>query len=412
MNEPDYAEPASAHMSQPQRRLLVRINRALDRAWRKGWCSRPSLDPDALVATARRQTRLPCALDPAARQRLELLSTDLASTAALTPLGRTIAHGQLVAALANRSRAQALHAQYPEIARLPLPRPVIVAGQMRSGSTRMQRVLACDPRLDHTRFFESWNPIPRFDRAFFDDRKARAWFALCCARLINPRFKSIHPTTPGAPDEEIGLFSLSLFGAAFEAQWNVPRFTAHCETIDTREVYREFAKSLRLITWLRGRGAARSPVLKVPQFTQDLKSLIAVFPDARVIRTQRDPVAVVASSASLALNQMQLQARRVSPHAIGREWLRKTVLRERRLDTALAEADAPRVTVCYDGMGKDWRGEIEAVYRTLKMPLPARIRRSMKGYLDRAHARGPAHAYSLERFGLDPAIVRAAMPAR
>jgi hypothetical protein len=386
------------------------INAGLERIWARKRLTRPRLEPDALVAAAERTAGLSPPLDATARERLDLLCDDLARFAELTPLGLTLAYGQLVAALANRARAQAILRREPEIAALPLPAPVIVVGQMRSGSTRMQRLLACDPRLDHNRFFESWNPVPRFAVGWIDDRKARAWLALKFAQALNPGFAAIHPTSVAAPDEEIGLFSLSLFGPAFEAQWRVPRFTAHCESMDTRAVYEEFALYLRLLRWLRRCSGRRSLVLKVPQFAQDLDSLLAVFPDARLVRTRRDPAAVVASSASLALNQMQLQSDAVTPEAVGREWLRKTALRERRLEAALAGASAPRATVRYVGFERDWREQVGKVYAMLGMPLTAEAELAMSGYLARSwRGTAKAHQYSLAGLGLDAEQVRAAV---
>ena len=43
--------------------------------------------------------------------------------------------------------------------------------------------------------------------------------------------------------------------------------------------------------------------LKTPQHMLDLPALMKVFPDARLIFTHRDPLAIVGSAASLAWNQ-------------------------------------------------------------------------------------------------------------
>ncbi len=162
---------------------------------------------------------------PEWRDRLDRLTHALHTEAALSPLGTIIAYGQLVAALANRARMHALWKRHPEILSRPFRAPIIILGQMRSGSTRMQRLLACDPRLAHTRFFESWNPLPALRRSVpIDDRRLRAWLALRCARWLNPAFGTIHPTGTTQPDEEIGLHNISIFGSAFEAQWRIPSF--------------------------------------------------------------------------------------------------------------------------------------------------------------------------------------------
>ena len=381
-----------------------RLNEWLEHAWRNGWLPRPMLDPEALIAKAQR--RVPAEpQDHAWRERLGILASDLASTAALTPLGQTIAHGQLVASVEQRFRAQALWRNHPQILDIPIEQPILIVGQMRSGTTRMQRLLATDPRLTHTRFYESWRPVPSLP---IDDRRARAVVALLGLRWLNPGFTAIHPTGAGQPDEEFGLHNLSLFGATFEAQWRVPTFAAHCETADTGPIYREFKALLQTLAWLRGGAANRPWVLKLPQFTQDLPALLEVFPDARLVCLHRDPAAVVASSASLVRNQMELQSNSVDPHWIGREWLRKTALRDRRARAALTQTRVPQVDVEYAAMESDWRAEMGRVYAMLGLPFTALTQDRMARVLSR---RRPPHRYSLSEFGLTEQVVAEASAA-
>lgn len=402
---------ASSTIPQPGSRLpllerdarLRIIDAALDRAWQRGWATRPTLDPDELIRKATRKTDLPMAHDGQGwRERLALLGGDLESVADLTPLGRTIAHGQLVAALCNRIRFQALWQKHPEIAQQPIAAPIIVIGQMRSGTTRMQRLLACDPRLTFTRFFESWNPLPRnAARMWFDDRKLRGRLALLSVRMLDPAFDTIHPTRWNAADEEIGLQSVSIFGSAFEAQWRVPAYTAAVEADDGIEAYAEFRQLLQTVAWLRRDDGTRPWILKVPQFSQDLAAVLHTFPDARVVCLSRDPQQVIASSASLVRNQMAIQSASVDPEWIGREWTRKVALREGRTASARAGSAVPQVDVAYDDVGCDWQGEMARVYRMLGMPLPASVLARMRDYAGKSHSGSRArHHYRAADFGL------------
>ncbi|MDX3909942.1 MAG: sulfotransferase [Sphingobium sp.] len=365
-----------------------------------------------LLASARRKTRLSNAgTDDGWRNRLDLLSESLHREASLTSLGRTIAHGQLVSALSNRLRAHALWQRHPEILNVPIPSPIIIVGQMRSGSTRMQRLLACDPRFTFTRFFESWTPLPR-TRAWnlLDDRRLRAWFSLRMARFINPDFDVIHPTRTAQADEEIGLHNISLYSSAFEAQWRIPSFVAHTEAMDTRPVYREFKRLLQTLAWLRGDRPNRPQILKVPQFSQDLDAVLAAFPDARLICLHRDAKALVGSAASLVHNQMLVQSDRVDRMWIGREWLRKVALRDRRTNAARALATVPQVDVRFDHMQDDWRYEMHRVYRMLDLPLLPKVEAEMTRYLSsRNQARARRHVYDIADFGISPDDVAAAM---
>jgi hypothetical protein len=387
---------------------LSLLNGALESAWSKGWCSRPSLDPDLLLAKARAKTGLEdMGVDAGWRARLDLLSDSLQGEASLTPLGLTIAHGQLVAALCNRLRAHAMWRRHPEIQSQPIAAPIIVLGQMRSGTTRMQRLLACDPRFTFTRFFESWNPMPvRRVPVLPDDRRLRGWLALQCASLLSPDFKVIHPTGVAAPDEEIGLHNVSIFGSAFEAQWRVPSFARHGEASDARPVYAEFKRLLQTIAWFRGAGGSKPWILKIPQLTQDLDAVLATFPDARLICLHRSPAALAASSASLAASQMRIQSDGVDPHWIGREWLRKIALRQRRSREVRARSSVPQIDVAFDDMNADWRHEMHRVYAMLGVPLTQQVEARMARYAARrSHRRLACHRYDLADYGLSVAEV-------
>ncbi len=403
------ASPVTAGARAGRRRIAL-ANRALLRSWAKGWTPPPVLEPGALVAAARSSTGLHDLGDPSVwRERLEVLCRALHEEADLSPLGRTMAYGQLTAALRDRLRARALWARHPEIAAMPFPAPVLVLGQMRSGTTRMQRLLACDPRLRWTRFYESWCPVPAA-RWPVNDRLIRAGAMLAAMRALNPEFDVIHPSGVTSPDEEIGLHASSFHGSVFEAQWRVPSFARYCENADSAPIYSEFRRLLQTLAWLRRDRTARPWVLKVPQLTQDLGAVLATFPDARVVRVEREPVAVVASAASLVRNQMRVQSDAVDDRWIGREWLRKVGLRQDRVTAALAaRPDVPQVGVAFDTMNRDWRGEIRRVYRMLGLELDTALEARMAAYLVRANRGLDRHRYSVEEFGLTAGEVRAAL---
>jgi LPS sulfotransferase NodH len=392
-------------------RRLDFANTALERAWSKGWCQRPQLDTQALVAAARIETGLTdFGPENGWRERLERLTAALHAEAALTALGTTIAYGQLVSALSNRLRAARLWREHPEIAQVPITAPIVIVGQMRSGSTRMQRLLACDERFAFTRFYESWNPVPRWRGLPVDDRRARAWFSLRVAHLINPQFGVIHPTRSRQADEEIGLHNVALFGAAFEAQWRIPSFARHGEQADARPVYAEFRRQLRMLRWLRREPGDKPWVLKLPQFAQDLDALLHTFPDARLVYLDRDPVSVVGSSASLVHNQMRVQSDHVDRAWIGHETLHKVSLRQERMDEARRRYGVPAAEVSYEAMQVDWRAEIERVYAGLGVEVTSQASSAMERYMgQRRHGRLHRHRYDIAEYGLTDSQVRAAL---
>lgn len=370
-------------------------SRGLDAAWRAGVLPRPILDPALFEAVALgRRSRDAFGLAQDWRTPFRLLVESLRDEADLNPLGLTMAHGQIVGALKGRIRAADLWRRHPEILARPVPAPIVILGSMRSGTTRLQRLLACDPRLGHTRLFESLSPVPAPGRVM----KARA--SLAALKLLNPAIAPIHPMKAKDPDEEFGLFSFSFGSPQFEAQWRVPDFTRWWEAADAGWLYREFRALIQTIGWARGESVDRPWVLKAPQFMQDLPALLDAFPDARLVCLDRGMDKVVGSSASLVWHQMRIQSDRVDREWIGREWLRKTRLRRQRAAHArAARPDVPQIDVACEAMDECWENEIARIYAFLGIDLGEGVRRRMRAYADRAHAH-KGHRYALEQFGL------------
>lgn len=385
---------ARAPAQRPER-PAGRVSRLLAGAWGAGLLPEPRLEADALAP----------GIEGWRREALERLLLSLGDEAALNPLGRTMAWGQLRRAATAARRAEALWARHPEIGAQRIKRPVIVLGHMRSGTTRIHRLLACDPRLRHTRFYESLSPVPGRGP---DLRRAGGAAGLVLLQAVNPALAAIHPTSASAPEEEFGLFAPSFFGAHYEAQWRIPGFARWWEGRDRRPVYADFLRLLQTVAWTQGgRGAW---LLKVPQFMEDMELVLGLFPDARIVRLRRDPADVVASSASLAWQQMRVQSDAADKGWIGEEWLRKTLRREARAAAARRSGPAAaQIEVEYEAVNRDWRGEMGRIYNFLGMALTPAVEARMAAYLARAERSGfRGHLYDIADFGLDADEVREA----
>jgi hypothetical protein len=380
--------------------LVEILNRALRRAWSSGLSPEPSLDAGELAEAAMRRER--GELESGCwEDALDRLTGDLQGSAALNPLGRTIAHGLLVRMLGQRIRAARLWRSRPKIFDRPIDAPVIVLGHMRSGTTQLHRLLACDPRFAFTRMHETLQPLPagRLQGMAFA-AAVRGLLDLC-----NPELRKIHPSSALAPEEEFGLHGFSLHGAMFEAQWNVPAFARWCEGRDLRPVYREFRRLVQTLCWRRGEPPERMVLLKAPQFMQDLDAVLEAFPGARILWMKRDMESVVASSASLVWNQQRVQSDRADPLRIGREWRRKTSLRQEKAQLALAQQRpaTAALPVDYSKMNADWRGQVRRIYDFLGMTLPDAVEARMARIASSSDHAG--HRYSAEHFGLSSSFL-------
>ena len=338
---------------------------------------------------------------------MDVLLDSIHAEASLNVAGDFSAMQQFHKVLVDRLWAQMWFRRHPEILARPIRRPVVIVGPMRSGTTRMHRLLASDRRFSHMRSFETISPVPRpdFEEVLAgrkkDFRPILAARIMKVARLANPRTLSIHPTGPYEPEEELGLLVASMWGMKHEAQWHVPSYGRWCEGEDATPAYRYLADLLRLVGWSQQVSSIRPWILKTPQHMLDLDALLNVFPDAKLIFTHRDPNAVVGSATSLAWNQTIIYSDDPDPSEMGEEWLRKTHLQVERMQAAREGLSPDRfIDVQYEDMESDWRGTMERVYRFLEFDMTPAVP-GMESYLERSRAlkRRP-HRYSLEEFGL------------
>ena len=383
------------------------MNRAIATGRRFGVVDPARLEKDFLLSQAVEATGLDDFGDRWFEQPLDVLLESVKAEAQLNPAGDFSAMKQFHHVLRDRLLTQYWFKRHPEILARPIRNPVVIVGPMRSGTTRLHRLLASDTRFAHLRSFETISPVPRpdFERVLAGEKKdfrpVLAARIMKVARLANPRTLSIHPTGPYEPEEELGLLVASMWGMKHEAQWHVPSYARWCEGEDATPAYRHMADLLRLIGWSQQESSLRPWILKTPQHMLDLPALLKVFPDARLIFSHRDPQQVVGSAASLAWNQTIIYSDHVDPERVGREWLRKTRLQIERMRAARASIPPERmIDVRYHDMDRDWRGTMARIYRFLDLEMEPAIA-GMEAFLERSkRLKRRPHRYSLEQFGL------------
>ena len=109
------------------------MNLAGEGARRIGW--QPiKLDVDGLLEKAAANTGLVDFGDDEFRKALALLVEGLEKEANLSTMGRLVARGDLLRTLENRLRLVDLFRQHPEIAELPVARPIFVIGAPRTAN--------------------------------------------------------------------------------------------------------------------------------------------------------------------------------------------------------------------------------------------------------------------------------------
>ena len=234
------------------------------------------------------------------RERLDVQLSEMDADEERTGLGRMMMFGDCLRYASNRLRIRDLLLEHPEILDIEIDRPVIVIGLPRSGTTNLVNLLASDSRFRSMPLWESYEPVPNPDEPAEVDgvdprwtRCQKAWEAMQAGA---PFIAAMHPMNPDHVHEELELMLPDF--SSYNLEWvaRTPRWRAHYLGHDQTPHYAYMKTVLQILQWYRPR---ERWVLKSPQHLENIGPLMATFPDATVVVTHRDPVAVVQSTITM-----------------------------------------------------------------------------------------------------------------
>lgn len=344
------------------------------------------------------------------RSRLELLADEWGSDTGLTALARIGLRAGLVRYASNRLLIRAALAGDPSIRDERIEAPVIIAGLPRTGTTHLLNLLAADRRFRALPLWEAYEPLPRPGEKATDDerdpRYARAAAAWAAMRQITPLLEAMHPMDPGHVHEELELMTPDFASYNFEWLSMSPRWRDHYLAADQTSHYAYMKDVLRILQ--RRRGPKRW-VLKCPQHLEQLTVLDRTFPDATVIFTHRDPVAVLQSILTMLAYGQRVNRKKVEIAALVEYWTARIegMLRACVRDRATIPTDRS-LDVRFSNFTAREMNSVESIYRKAGIALGVETRLALERYLY-DHRRGGAGrvAYDLEGdFGIAPASIR------
>ncbi len=373
-----------------------------------GWSA--SLDPAGLERSARRAVRRELGerafLDPSFREPLDVLAASMDAEARLHPVGRAITRIRLVNLLANRLRLEAALEAHPAILDEPVAAPVVIAGLQRTGTTFLHRLLAAVPGFRALRSWEALQPLPagpyggRPSAEGPDPARLRAARqAETALRFMAPDFFAIHPVEAGAPEEDVLLLDNALLSTVPEATLHVPAYAHWLEERDHRPAYRHLRVLLQALQYFGGRGRW---VLKTPHHLEHLDALRAVFPDAVVVQTHRDPAVTYASFFSMVWHGRRVFSDHVPAAEVAAHWRRKNArLLARSMAFREGAADAGFLDLGYAALCADPPAAVRSVLDAAGEPWTEATHRAVEAAARAQPAgRHGRHVYALSDFGL------------
>jgi hypothetical protein len=191
----------------------------------------------------------------------------------------------------------------------------------------------------------------------------------------------------------------------FETVGLVPAWRDYYREHDQTPHYEHLTTQLKALQFLRG---GRRWLLKSPQHLEQLPALNAVFPDATIVVTHRDPVPVTISMVMMICYSARMHRSPVPVEEIATFWadrlevMLNALIRDR--DTVPADRS---IDVRFDDFMADDLAVTEQIYALAGEPMTDAARAAMAEYLA-GHQRGRLGtvATSAEMFGLDEADLR------
>jgi hypothetical protein len=360
-------------------------------------------DADELCVDAMRATGRDDFGPETFREPLTLLCHGAEQEARLTIAGRLLTRIELARLLRNRLRIVDVRKRRPVIAAEPITAPIVITGTARSGTSILHELLAQDPA---NRTPAAWEVMYSVDPT--DTERTAAHAEVSWWHDLAPEYLTMHENAGDLPHECIFLLAHAFASNHFAGALDAPTYLRWLATADLRPAY-QFHRDLLQV--LQARERRDRWVLKAPSHLANLPALFAVYPDARVVVTHRDPLKTLPSTINLMATLRHMRSDDVHVRALADGTALGVAARLEQMAAMRGDGrlpDAQFVDLHYDRLLADPLGAIGALYTRLDRTLTIDAATRMRRYLEaKPKGRHGAHRYGLDAFGLDPDTERA-----
>jgi len=403
--------------------------RAINQCWKGTYPlgTRIKLEKDDLIRSARKVTGLQDLGRDFNDEPLKRILQAVNEEANLHPIGRFITKERFVSLLSIRLRAEYYFKKYPEILEQELYPVWIIVGLQRTGTTKLQRLLAEDPVHRVIPSWEVINPVP-IDPGLYDLKKgdkvtglqgdtpaypyphpndkriAVARTSVTALKLMSPGFFAIHPIDAMLPEEDILMLDVSFMSTTPEAMMHMPSYSNWLEQADQNAAYAYAAKLLKFLQWIK---PAKRWVLKSPHHLEFPDLIEKHFGDVHFLWPHRKIYESVPSFLSMVTYNRMIFSNHVDNKQVAHHWIRKTgYMLDRTLDyRQKGDNDKKFVDIYYRNLINDSAAELSKIYRMNGGLTPELIERFRLHEQNHPHQKHGEHRYSLADFGLTEADI-------
>ena len=324
-------------------------------------------------------------------------------------MGRRMAWGMVIGVL--RSRAQAIQSMKgtPGFDAHAIRSPVVITGVPRTGTTALHRLMAVDRRFQGLQTWLLDSPMPRPPVDTWQDypQFQKTVAALAAQHAATPEKRAAHYRAAEEVHECCMVLRQSFVSNLWNCAWSAATYDAWWQCQSEESAYRHYHRCVQLI-------GSNEPetrwLLKNPGHIDNLDLLFAIFPEAKVIQTHRDPAKAVPSLVSLL---MQLNALTED----GRRQQRAETMLEREVakwSSAVRKAERVRLQhpgnvldVVHGDFHRDPMGVLERIYGFIGMEITDDVRVGFSQRIEeKPELSHGVHRYNIADYGMTEGQIR------
>jgi len=296
-----------------------------------------------------------------------------------------------IQAAANRLKNREFLKRNPQIDRVAIDRPIFIVGLPRSGTTHLENLIAADRRLRYLPVYLGREAAPTPGEGRGPDGREPRWHRSNerWERLrSNPIMEAMHEHSPdhACGDNELQIPDF----ASYQWEWmaDVPRWRDYYLSTDQTPHYEYGRTMLKAIAFQEPDD--RRWILKGNQHSEQLPVLTRVYPNATIVMTHRDPLAILQSV--LTMRGLQVLANQKTPDIQGHVayWVDRI---ERMLRAYIRDMEAVpkarRLDLLFQDVMADDVGTAQKVLKAADLPPTPESADDLRSYMEH-HPRGKA----------------------
>jgi len=340
---------------------------------------------------------------------LNILIKDFTTHNQTDTLGRFVYSQMILSSLKNRLNLHHVLKKYPEVEKVPINAPLVVIGLPRTGTTFLQGLLSQVSTLRTLQNRETHQlPVPQglATTQQIQQQVITAQAQIDGINWLSPEFIKAHELGTLEP-EECNPFLMSSFYALLFCQLvYAPDYFQYVLASNFGDSYTLHKKHLQALSFNR---EEKTWFLKAPAHIASLDPLLAVYPDARIVFTHRNPLECMPSMASLTAMIRMVCLPTQDLKLIGPGMVKHL---QQMLDVGYRTRDAwpatatPFLDITYKKLVSKPVDTVHQILNHFNIPIPEGMDEKLKSYLaKRTQHRHGIHKYSLDEYGLDEAEI-------